>query len=124
VSIEKLKQYFDNYFPLNARERDELNVLFTERSIKRRQFVLQQGDVCRHFTFVVSGCLKMYAVDANGKEHNLEFTAENDWAMDLSSFYSEKPGKLYIEAVEPATVLQIRHDDVIHLYVHYPKFRS
>jgi CRP-like cAMP-binding protein len=122
VSIEKLKQHFDNYFPLNTQEREALNALFTERNIKRRQFVSQQGDVCRHFTFVVSGCLKMYAVDANGKEHNIEFIAENDWATDLSSFYSEKPGKLYIEAVEPATVLQIKHDDVIYLYTHFPKF--
>ena len=122
MSIEKLEQHFDNYFPLNALERDALNAFFVERRIKRRQFVLQHDDVCRHFTFVVSGCLKMYAVDANDKEHNLEFIAENDWAMDLSSFYSEKPGKLYIEAVEPTTILQIRHDDVIHLYVHYPKF--
>lgn len=122
MSIEKLSQHFDNYFPLNAQERDELNALFIERSIKRRQFVLQHGDVCRHFTFVVSGCLKMYAVDINGKEHNIQFIAENDWATDLSSFYSEKPSQLYIEAVEPTAVLQIRHDDVLHLYTTYHKF--
>ena len=122
MSIEKLKQHFDNYFPLNAEERDALNTRFTQRSVKRRQFVLQQGDVCRHFTFVVSGCLKMYAVDKNGKEHNLQFIAENDWATDLSSFYSEKPSQLYIEAIEPTVILQAKHDDVLHLYTHYHKF--
>jgi len=122
VSIEKLKQHFDNYFPLNAEERGALNTRFTQRSVKRRQFVLQQGDVCRHFTFVVSGCLKMYAVDKNGKEHNLQFIAENDWATDLSSFYSEKPSQLYIEAIEPTIILQAKHDDVLHLYTHYHKF--
>jgi CRP-like cAMP-binding protein len=122
VSIEKLKQHFDNYFPLNAREHDELNARFTERSIKRRQFLLQQGDICHHFTFVVSGCLKMYAVDTNAKEHNIQFIAENDWATDLSSFYSESPSQLYIEAVEPTAVLQIKHDDLLYLYVNYHKF--
>jgi CRP-like cAMP-binding protein len=122
VSIEKLKQHFNNYFPLNEEELDTLNTRFTERSIKRRQFVLQQGDVCRHFTFVVSGCLKMYAVDKNGKEHNLQFIAENDWATDLSSFYSEKPSQLYIEAIEPTVVLQVKHDDVLYLYTRYHKF--
>ncbi|MDB5126190.1 Crp/Fnr family transcriptional regulator [Mucilaginibacter sp.] len=122
MSIEKLKQHFDNYFPLNAEELNALSTRFAQRSVKRRQFVLQQGDVCRHFTFVISGCLKMYAVDKNGKEHNLQFIAENDWATDLSSFYSEKPSQLYIEAIEPTMILQAKHEDVLHLYTRYHKF--
>ena len=120
--IQKLIKYFENYFPLNSAECDELMSRFTERKVKRRQFILQQGDVCRYFTFVVSGCLKMYAVDKNGREHNIEFSAENDWIIDLSSFYSEKSGQLYIEAIEPTMVLQIKHDDLLHLYINYHKF--
>jgi CRP/FNR family transcriptional regulator, anaerobic regulatory protein len=122
ASIQYLIKYFRNYFSLNSEERDKLSAHFTERSIKRRQFILQQGDVCRHFTFVVSGCLKMYAVDKNGKEHNIQFAAENDWITDLSSFYSEKPSQLDIEAVEPTVVLQIKHDDLLNLYTQYHKF--
>ena len=114
--------YFKNYFPLTAKEKEELSLRFTERRIKRRTYVLQQGDVCKHFSFVVSGCLKMYAVDANDKEHNLQFVAENDWITDLASFYSEKPSKVYIEAIEPTTVLQINHEDLLELYINYHKF--
>lgn len=120
--VEPLIRYFKNYFPLTAKEKEELSIRFSERKIKRRGFVLQAGDVCRHFTFVVAGCLKMYAVDANGKEHNLQFVAENDWITDMASFYAEKPGKVYIEAVEPTTVLQIKHEDLIFLYLNYHKF--
>lgn len=122
ASIASLIKYFSNYFPLNSKECDELMSRFTERKVKRRQFILQQGDVCSHFTFVVSGCLKMYAADKNGKEHNIEFSAENDWIIDLSSFYSEKPSQLYIEAIEPTIVLQIKHNDLLHLYTNYHKF--
>ncbi len=122
MPIAQLQQYFNNYFALNTEESNELSLLFTERHIKRRQFILQQGDVCRHFTFVVSGCLKMYAVDKNGKEHNIQFAAENDWTTDLSSFYSEKPSRLYIEAVEPTIALQIKHADLLYLYTNYHKF--
>jgi CRP-like cAMP-binding protein len=121
MPIQNLIAYFKDYFPLNAEEENDLASRFNDRSIKRRQFVLQQGDVCRHFTFVISGCLKMYAVDKNGKEHNIQFVAENDWATDLSSFYSEKPSVLYIEAVEPTVALQIKHDDLLYLYINYHK---
>jgi CRP-like cAMP-binding protein len=122
ASIASLIKYFSNYFPLNSKECGELTSRFTERKVKRRQFILQQGDVCSHFTFVVSGCLKMYAADKDGKEHNIEFSVENDWIIDLSSFYSEKSSQLYIEAIEPTIVLQIKHDDLLHLYISYHKF--
>ncbi|WP_295792669.1 Crp/Fnr family transcriptional regulator [Mucilaginibacter sp.] len=116
ASTTQLLQYFKNYFPLNEEEEERLQVHFTERNVKRRGFILQQGEVCRHFTFVVSGCFKMYAVDSKGNEHNLQFAAENDWITELDSFYSEKPAEVYIEAIEPSVILQIKRPDLIRLY--------
>jgi CRP-like cAMP-binding protein len=120
--IEQLKNFFNSYFQLNEKEEAELPLRFTERTIKRRAFILQQGDVCRHFNFVLSGCFKMYAVDQGGKEHTIQFAAESDWITDLSSFYSETPGSVYIEAIEPSAILQIKHVDLLHLYTNYHKF--
>jgi CRP-like cAMP-binding protein len=78
-SHQQLINYFEGYFPFNTSEHTELFSRFTERSVKRRHFVfLQQGDVCRHFSFVISGCFKMYAADKNGNKHNIQFAAEND----------------------------------------------
>ena len=121
---ELLLAYMSSAFSLTDKEIEELISLFAERKIKRRGFILHQGDVCRHFTFVVSGCLKMYAIDPAGKEYNLEFAAENDWVSDLSSFYSEKPAGVYIEAIESSVILQITRQDLIYLYVNYSKFNS
>jgi CRP/FNR family transcriptional regulator, anaerobic regulatory protein len=64
-------------FPLDDKEIDEPYALFTERKIKQRGFILHQGDVCKQVIFVVSGCVKMYAIDRAGKEHNLDFAIEN-----------------------------------------------
>lgn len=90
--------------------------------MKRRGFLLQEGEVCRYASFVVAGCFKMYAVDKSGKGHNLPFAVENEWITDLASFYSERPSPVSIEALEPTTVLQIRHDDLLALFTHYHKF--
>ncbi|WP_461452451.1 Crp/Fnr family transcriptional regulator [Mucilaginibacter sp.] len=111
-------------FALTSEEIEQLIKVFSERSIKKRGFILHQGDFCRHFTFVISGCFKMYAIDSNGKEFNLEFAAENDWITDLNSFYDEKPANVYIEAIEPSVILQITRSDLIHFYSNYPKFNS
>lgn len=120
--MDKLIGYFNNYISLNDIEKDELLSRFTKRNIKRRQFILQEGDVCTHYVFVVEGCLKMYKVDENGKEYNLQFAAEADWIADIGSLHNERPSKLYIEAVEPSQILQISKKDLWYLYTHYHKF--
>ena len=75
---DRLLQYFSHDIPLREIEKQELINRTVEKKIKRRQFILQQGDVCKHYNFIVSGCFKMYSVDDNGTEHNIQFAAENE----------------------------------------------
>lgn len=122
LTIQPLLEGFKKYLPLNGEETKLLAERVTQRQIKRRQMILQEGFVCKHYTFVEKGCFKMYGVDEKGNEHNLSFVAENDWIADLGSFYSEKPSKLFIEAIEPSIILQIKKQDLLFLFVNVPKF--
>jgi CRP-like cAMP-binding protein len=122
MMTKPLIDYFEQYLPLSAEERAVLPEIFRERKIRRRQFILQEGDVCKHNTFVVEGCLRMFLVDPKGKEHNLQFAVENWWIGDIGSFHTETPSKLYIEALEHSTVLQIKKEDQLRLFVEHPKF--
>jgi CRP-like cAMP-binding protein len=122
LPVTALLKFFEQYFPLNLAERKEVAARFTERTVKRRSFILQQGDVAKYFTFVVSGCFRQYIVDETGKEYNLQFAIENEWVTDLCSFYSETASNTYIEAIEPSVILQIKHDDLLYLYTNYHKF--
>lgn len=121
--LAALSQYFRSaYFPLATEEEAALTQRVTLRQVKRRGFLLQPGEVCRQASFVVAGCFRLYAVDQGGRAHNLLFAVENEWITDLASFYAEQPSRVYIEAVEAATVLQIRHDDLLDLFTRYHKF--
>ncbi|MCV9928107.1 Crp/Fnr family transcriptional regulator [Flavobacterium sp. LS1R49] len=122
VPTEQLIRFFNGYFALDKKECEEVVRLFSQRNIRRKGFLLQEGDFCRHYFFIVSGCFKMFAVDPSGKEHNLQFAAENDWISDLHSFYAHEPSRMHIEAVEPSVILQIQHDDLLYLFVNYHKF--
>ena len=117
-----LINYFEKFLPLDQEEKSAIEVTFKERKIKRRQFILQEGDNCRHNTFVVEGCFRMYYVDEKGKEHNLQFAIENWWIGDISSFQSDEPSKLYIEALENSIILQIVKEDQLKLFIDFPKF--
>ena len=122
MSVEALFSFFDSYVPLNEEERNELSVRVKARDLKRKAFFLQEGQTCHQYAFVVEGCFRTYSVDKEGKEHNLQFAAENDWLADISSFYNEKPSRLFIEAMEPARILLMEKSDLIFFYKHYPKF--
>jgi len=122
MTTKPLIDYFEKFLPLSEEEKSFVEEVFKERKIKRRQFILQEGDICVFNSFVVEGCFKMYMVDDNGKEHNLQFAVENWWIGDIGSFHSEEPSKLYIEALENSTILQIKKEDQLKLFVDYPKF--
>lgn len=122
LTLNQLFAHFENYLPLDDVEKKELSDRIIERNIKRRQFILQEGDVCRYYTFVISGCFKMYGVDKNGTDHIIHFASENEWIAEIGSFYSNKPSRLYIEAIEPSVVLQIEKSNLLYLYTNFPKF--
>ncbi|AQX10091.1 Crp/Fnr family transcriptional regulator [Elizabethkingia ursingii] len=120
--MNSIIKHFDKYLPLNEKEINALTNRLIEKKVKRRQFILQEGDTCKYFTYILEGCFKMYGVDNSGAEHNLTFAAEDDWISDIDSLHKEKPSKLFIEAMEPSTILQISKGDLWYLYTNFPKF--
>ena len=122
MNTNPLIEYFNRHLPLDEEEQSIVKKVFKERKIKKRQFILKEGNVSQFNTFVLEGCFKMYMIDNNGKAHNLQFAIENWWIGDIGSFQSEKPSKLYIEALENSIVLQIKKEDQVMLFADFPKF--
>lgn len=82
---------------------------FTPRKIKKRQFLLQEGDVCKHLAFVTSGCLRSYTIDHKGEEHIIQFAIEDWWISDLHSFLAGSPATHNIDALQDSEVLLLEH---------------
>jgi len=123
TSAEPLLDYFRKRgYILNDFEKSLVQENFHSRLYRKRQYVLQAGDVCTQFNFVVRGCLRTYNVDKKGNLHILQFGTENNWINDLGSFHGMKPSTLNIDALEDTVVLQIGLDDLILLYKQSPIF--
>lgn len=121
-SIDVLIGYFDKMLPLNNDEKELVKEKFHHRLYRKRQYVLQEGNICAYLNFVVRGCLRMYKIDDQGNTHILQFAAENYWINDLGSFHKQEPSALNIDALEDTVVLQITRDELITLYTQAPKF--
>jgi CRP-like cAMP-binding protein len=122
ASPEPLLGYLDRLIPLDKEEKELVRDKFHPRLFRKRQYVLQEGDLCTQFCFVVRGCLRLYKIDEKGNTHILQFATENYWINDLGSFHGVKPSSLNIDALEDTVVLQISRDDLISLYIQAPKF--
>lgn len=116
TSIQPLLDYFDDCIPLSEHDKELVKTLFHPRLYRKRHYILQEGDVCVQFNFVIRGCLRMYKVDEKGNVHILQFATENNWINDLGSFHGLKSSTLNIDALEDTVVFQISRDDLIVLY--------
>lgn len=85
---------------------------FSAKKLLRKQFLLQQGDVCKHENFVTKGCFRSFCLDKRGNEHVLHFAIENYWITDLVSLLEQTPTHVYIEALERSEVLQLERSDL------------
>jgi CRP-like cAMP-binding protein len=97
--------------------------LMISRTVKRKEFLLKEGDVARYQFFVVGGCLRTYTTDPGGKEHVLMFAPEDWWCSgDLYSFLSGQKSVNSLEALESTELLLISKDNLEILYQRAPKF--
>jgi len=96
--------------------------LAKQRKIRKKQYILQAGDVCRYESFVISGCLRAYYVDDKGQEHILQFAVEDWWIGDMHSFLTETPATYNIDALEESELLQLDKASLEKLYKLVPQF--
>lgn len=122
--FETLRAHIEKKIALTDDEFAQASSYFTVRKLKKKQFLLQQGDSCRYESFVVSGCLKAYHTDDQGVDHVLRFSVEDHWAGDLDSFINHTPSSFNIEAIETVTLLVIDKPSLDQLYQHVPKLET
>ena len=116
--IDTLRSFFCQMMPLNVNEVALVEQCFNPSTYKRRELLLRAGEHCRHYMFVVQGCLRMYSEDDKGDRHIIKFAPEGTWMTDIDSFFHRKPSRLFIDALEPTTVMQTELEPLVSSFTH------
>lgn len=106
---------------LTTEEKDMVKTFFVTKKLRKRQYLLQEGDVCKYLSFVTKGLLRSYNVDDKGDEHINLFALEGWWISDMYSFFSGEKAILNIDAIEDAEVLMITPADFEEMTLKVPK---
>jgi len=96
--------------------------LLKYKKVRRRQYILQAGDVCRYETYIIKGCMRSYFIDDDGIEHVIMFAIENWWIGDGLSFANNTPSGVNIDALEECELFQIDKPSLEALYEKIPGF--
>jgi CRP-like cAMP-binding protein len=118
-----LKAFLNNYAPFTETELDAISGNFKLRTIKKNEYILIEGKVCKDLVFVEEGCLRLYYLH-NDVETSVWFAFKNSSAIDIYSFISEKPSVYFLQAIEDSEVLYLPKTELVKLYQTYPKMQE
>ena len=120
-------RYFDHIngkVPLTQEEWELIQNYLTLKKLRKRQYLLQEGDVCKSVAFVEKGALRLYNVTENGTEHIVQFALEGQFLTDLYSFFVNEPTIYNIDAIEDSELVLITRSASDELRKLSPKYQE
>jgi CRP-like cAMP-binding protein len=120
--FEVLFQKFDEKIELTEEEKQLCRSFFTPKNLRKRQYILQEGDVSKYVTFVEKGMLRSYTIDDKGAEHIIQFAFEGWWISDHFSFLTGEPSVYNIDALEDSELLLLSKQSEEQMLQKIPKF--
>ncbi|PIF45862.1 CRP-like cAMP-binding protein [Chryseobacterium sp. 52] len=108
---EILKQQLLKIIDISDQEFDYILSHFTYQKFKKHQFLVQEGHQVIYDYFILSGCVKSYYTDTNGKVHIILFGAKDWWITDYEAYYYQKTASLNIDCVEDTEVLLLSSEN-------------
>ena len=123
---ESLIQYIQNYssIPLSQTEIETIKNSFIPKKLRKKQYFLQEGEVCKYFAFIVKGAMRQYSVDDKGVEHIVHLSIENWWVGDRESYIMLTPSAYNIDAWEETQLLTITRSEQLNLLEKIPSIAS
>ncbi|MBL1221070.1 Crp/Fnr family transcriptional regulator [Chryseobacterium sp. L7] len=115
-----LLAHIQNKIDLSEQQKNDIQSFFTLKKLRKKQYLLQEGDICKCLSFVNSGLLKSYVLDEKGNEKINMFAFEGWWISDFNSFINQEKAVLNIDAVEETEILMITLEDYEKMMLEIP----
>ena len=113
--------FFEARHSFSSGLREYLEHIVQERTLKKKEFLLKRGHVCRSIFFVKAGLLRCY-YDTQDNEVSSWFMKEGDIVMSIESFYQQTESYESIQALEDCHLYYIEYAQLNYIYTHFPEF--
>jgi CRP-like cAMP-binding protein len=116
---------FNKKIALTPEEQDLIKKYLTPKKLRKKQYLLQEGDVCKFIAFVEKGALRQYSLDENGNERIIQFALEGWTISDLYSFLTGETATYHIDALEDSELVLISkaaHEELLQKVAKYETY--
>lgn len=118
------QSFADKKIILTPEEKEMIRKYLTPKKLRKKQYLLQEGDICKTIAFVEKGTLREYSVDENGAEHIIQFAIEGWTISDLFSFLTGEPATYNIDALEDSELVLISKSANEELLQRFHKYET
>ena len=113
--MEKMMQFLNSVYPMTEELMADLASIVKFRTLREREYLLQEGEICRELHFIQSGYLRIFYLK-DGKEVSTWFLGETETIVSVDSFYDQVPSYEFIQAIEPCELYYINYDELEATY--------
>jgi CRP-like cAMP-binding protein len=118
------RKYLEDKITLTNEDYELIESVALFKKLRKRQYLLQAGDIFRYHAFVCKGFLRYYYVDEKGQEYIMQFAPENYWTGDFESMSLGLPSKYDIDAIEESEILLLKKEDFEMIRKTIPAFND
>jgi CRP-like cAMP-binding protein len=97
-----------------------MSSLAVQKTLRKKEFLFHQGEICRYKIFVSKGMLRMFSTKEDGSEYILHFSSEDSWCTDPESFDHQIPSHYNVDALENSEVILWTKNDFNFLFANIP----
>jgi CRP-like cAMP-binding protein len=113
--VEKLFHHLQNYHSISAEAREALEDCFKQVVLSKNDYLLTEGNICRHMYFLQQGALRGY-YNLEGKEITHWFAFDNDFVTSFHSFITQEPAVENIQLLEGSVLWSVSRETLTGLF--------
>lgn len=120
----KLRYYLRANTDIDDEQIDRIISCFKQKAVKKNAILLSEGEICKEFYFVHSGCIRTYYLTKQGHEKTRYVAFDNSFITSISSFISQQQSFEFVDALENSELIVISHKDFYQLVADIPKWAN
>ena len=121
---EALITHIAKHVALEKQQEERLLSFFQRRRLKKKEYLLREGQICSSHFFIEKGCMRLYAITERGGEQIIQFGIDNWWISDYNSLENQRPSVFNIQAVEDTEGMLIDREAQSKLLAEMPQLEK
>lgn len=116
-----IHEHIRKFVPITDGDISIINKYIKRHSLKRKEELMHNGQICKSLYYVESGCLRMYFINSKSSEQITQFAIEGWWLADFFSFMDNRGSEYFIQSIEASRIIAIENQALENLLNELPK---